>query len=367
MSEKKTAFWVRCLGMDQPHPHSATSPTQWPPVTRFPPSARRHANCQPHQQPRQQRAWFLFPAVLGWLLFHLQGYRWTLLLRRLAAQSIRAPWGATLLLPHRWPHRLPRCSHRVITRTDIPPPAAEPVLIFQLRKSCHRLTLPNRILTLSAPHHRHSHCQDPHSRRYFIICLSGERYQHQLPAWRAVITNVCLLSSASSHTDSYSSTSSQHCWSDSSCWSHDAVQLQCLWARSASLVLLQTSGIKECMAAFQHHRLASAGGDVQLRCVPMPFRAICERFHPECSEHSDPMFSVGLLFFQFNQTQKMWSYVPTEAVMMCSSMTAYGPPSTGRRSLQRSGAALGSSKGMQIVALFLTLRSLVTSWRFVSL
>lgn len=53
--------------------------------------------------------------------------------------------------------------------------------------------------------------------------------------------------------------------------------------------------------------------------------------------------------------------------MMCNSMTACGLRCTGRRSLQRFSAAPGSTKGIQIAALHLTLRSLVTSWRFVSL
>lgn len=53
--------------------------------------------------------------------------------------------------------------------------------------------------------------------------------------------------------------------------------------------------------------------------------------------------------------------------MTYSSMTAYGRLSSGRRSPQRSGAAPGSTRGILTVASFLTLRSLVKSWRFVSL
>lgn len=52
---------------------------------------------------------------------------------------------------------------------------------------------------------------------------------------------------------------------------------------------------------------------------------------------------------------------------MCSYTTAFGPQCTGKRRRQRFGAAAGSTKGIRIVALFRTLKSLVTSWRFVSL
>lgn len=52
--------------------------------------------------------------------------------------------------------------------------------------------------------------------------------------------------------------------------------------------------------------------------------------------------------------------------MTCSFMTARGLQCTGRRSLQRSDAAPGSTKEIQIVALFLTLRSSAISSRFVS-
>lgn len=76
---------------------------------------------------------------------------------------------------------------------------------------------------------------------------------------------------------------------------------------------------------------------------------------------------VGFLFLQFSQTQKMWSYVQMEGVTTCSCTTVCGLQCTGKRSQQRSDAALGSTKGIRIVALFHTLRSSVTSWRFVSL
>lgn len=204
--------------------------------------------------------------------------------------------------------------------------------------------------------------------------------KHQLHASNSVIINkegfiirilFLLLSLASSYTVSSASTFSHHCWSDSSCWSHDAIQLQCLRACSASLVLLQVSGIKERLASFQFHWLSSARGDVQLWYDDTIL--ICECFYPDKSKHLTVQLLisfngfVGFLFFQFNRTPKMWLCVRMEGVTTCSSMTVYGPLCTGRRSLQRSGAALGSTKGIRIVALFLIPRSLVTSWRFVSL
>lgn len=55
------------------------------------------------------------------------------------------------------------------------------------------------------------------------------------------------------------------------------------------------------------------------------------------------------------------------AATTCSSTTAYGRQYTGRRSLRRSGAALGSTKEIRTVGLFLILRNSVTSWRLVTI
>lgn len=162
MLEKRTAFSVRSLAMDQPLLHSTTSPAPLPPVTRFHPSASHLARRQSCLEPRRQPAPFLFLAAWAWLLHCLLAHTWImLLLLLLVVQFIRAPWGVTLLLPPQWPHHLLWCSHRVTTRTDTPPPAAEPVLIFQLQKSCHRVTHLNRTRIPWALSHRHSRCQGP--------------------------------------------------------------------------------------------------------------------------------------------------------------------------------------------------------------
>lgn len=166
---KKTVFWVRSPQTSRPLLLSTISPVQLPAATRFHPLASHRSHHPPCQQ---LQAKFLLPAAPLWLLCHrLRGLRWFLLLLCLAVQFFRARWGVTLLLPTiPWPHHLRRCRRRVSTRIGTPLPAAEPILIFQLQKSYHQHTHPNRTLTLSALHHRFSNRQDPPSQRYCSQC-----------------------------------------------------------------------------------------------------------------------------------------------------------------------------------------------------
>lgn len=167
---KKTVFWVK--SPSHPLLLSTISPVQLPAVTRFHPLASHRSHHRPCQQPQQLQAKLLLPATSLWLLCHrLRGLSWILLLLCLAMQFIKALWGDTLLLPTiLWPHHLRRCRRRVSIRIGTPLPAAEPILIFQLQKSYHQHTRPNRALTLSALHHRLSKCQDPPSQRYCCQC-----------------------------------------------------------------------------------------------------------------------------------------------------------------------------------------------------
>lgn len=166
---KKTVFWVRSPQTGRPLQHSTISPVQLPAVTRFHPLVSHHFHHRHCQQPQPQRpqARFLLLTVSPWLLCRRNRRRsWTLLLLRLVVQLIRVLQGITLLLPTiLWPRHRRRCSRRVSTRIATPPPAAEPVPIFQLQKSYRPHTQPNTILTLSALRHRLSHCRDPPSQR----------------------------------------------------------------------------------------------------------------------------------------------------------------------------------------------------------
>lgn len=99
-----------------------------------------------------------------------------------------------------------------------------------------------------------------------LVCpVSDKLIRMNKSMFRMIKKHSNFLSSASSHTYSRASTSSHHCWSLSPCRSNDAVQLQCLWSSSASLVLLQASWVKERLASLQYHWFSSAWGDIQLR------------------------------------------------------------------------------------------------------
>lgn len=71
--------------------------------------------------------------------------------------------------------------------------------------------------------------------------------------------------SSSSHTECNAPSGPQHGWASGPCQSYDAIQLQCLWACAAPLVLLQTGGVQESLAPLQYPGLPSLGRDLQFR------------------------------------------------------------------------------------------------------
>uniref|UniRef100_A0A673ASR8 SEC23 interacting protein n=1 Tax=Sphaeramia orbicularis TaxID=375764 RepID=A0A673ASR8_9TELE len=80
----------------------------------------------------------------------------------------QSPMGRQTPPPNTMTPPPPQMQPQSHNRIDTPPPAAEPVRTYRLRKSCRRTIHLHRFRTRTARHRRRSRCQDQHSQSLLL-------------------------------------------------------------------------------------------------------------------------------------------------------------------------------------------------------